>query len=134
MRESLKYGYTLNRYNLQQDSTQKYLGVLISDNLKPSNHIQEIDKKANQRINIVRRCFTGLIQTKVQTLHQAIVRHSLEYGSPVWNPNLAKDINALEKVQDMCASLTSPPLTLQKIADRRWQTGMCKVYKYMHGL
>ena len=134
IRESLKYAYTLNGYNLKQETTQKDLGVAISDDLKPATHIQEIVKKANQRIGIIKRCFTGLTQTKVQTLYHAIVRPILEYGSPVWNPNLVKDINALEKVQDRCAKLTSPPLTLQKLSDRRWQVDMCEVYKYVHNM
>ena len=121
IRESLKYVYILNGYNLKQETTQKDLGVTISNNLKPATHIQEIVKKANQRIGIIKRCFTRLTQTKFQTLYHAIVRPILEYDSPVWNPNLFKDINALEKVQDRCAKLTSPPLTLQKLSDRRWQ-------------
>ena len=93
IRESLKYAYTLNGYNLKQEMTQNDLGVTTSDNLKPATHIQEIVKKANQRIGIIKRCFTRLTQTKVQTLYHTIVRPILEYGRPVWNPNLVKDIN-----------------------------------------
>ena len=102
IRENLKYADTLHRYNLQQASTQKDLGVLISNNLNPSSHIQYIVKKDNQRISIIKHCFTGLTQKSPYTL------------------------------QDRSANLTSPPLTLQKLADRRWQTDMCEVYKYMH--
>ena len=126
-----EYAYTLNGYNLKQETTQKDLGVTISDDLKPATHIQEIVKKANQR-NGIMRCFTGLTQTKVRTLYHAIVRPILEYRSPVWNPNLFKDINALEKVQDKCSKLTSPPLTLQKLSDRRWQVDMCEVTRRSH--
>ena len=52
IRESLKYAYTLNGYKLKQETTQKYLGVTISDDLKPATHIQEIVKKAYQWFGI----------------------------------------------------------------------------------
>ena len=42
IRESLKYAYTLNGYKLKQETTQKYIGVTISDDLKPATHIQYI--------------------------------------------------------------------------------------------
>ena len=54
IRESLKFAYKLDGFNLEQAQTQKDLGVLMSDSLKPANHIQEIVKKANQRIGIIK--------------------------------------------------------------------------------
>ena len=35
----------------------------------------------------------------IVTLYTSLVRPYLEYACPVWSPHLAKDINALEKVQ-----------------------------------
>ena len=102
----------------------KGIGVLMSDSLKRVYHIQEIAKKANQRIRITKKCLSGLKQTKVTTLYQAIVRPILKYAGPVWNPKLVKDIKSLDKVHDRCAKLTSPPLTFQELADRRWQADM----------
>ena len=34
----------------------------------------------------------------------------------------------------MCAKLTPPPLTLQEIANIRWQADMCDMYKNVNGL
>ena len=67
-------------------------------------------------------------------MYQAIVTPILEYAIPAWNPNLIKVIESLDKVQDRCAKLTSPPLNFQELADRRWQADMCEVYKYVNGL
>ena len=60
IRESLKYAYTFNGYNLKQETTQKDLGVTISDDLKQDNYIQEIVNKASQRISMIKRCFTRI--------------------------------------------------------------------------
>ena len=96
-----------------------------------------ISPHKRQRIDIIKRCFTGLMQTKgSNTIPGYTGRPILEYGSRVWNPNLARDTNAIEKVHDRCAGFTSRPLILQKLrlADRRRQTDMCDGYKYMHDL
>ena len=132
IRECIRYVYTLNGYQLETVSHQKDLGVHVSDSLKPEKHINEICKKARQRIGIIRRCFTNLTESKVKLLYQAIVRPILEYASPAWNPNLKKDIDNLEKVQERCSKLCHPPLTLPALADRRRVSDLCEVYKYTH--
>ena len=55
IKKSLEYVYSLNGFPLQDVHHKKDLGVIISNNLLPQNHIQTIIKKSNQRIQ--RRCF-----------------------------------------------------------------------------
>ena len=134
IRDCLNYVYTLNGHVLDTVDEQKDLGVYITSDLKPSTHINKIIKKANQRVGLIKRCFTDLTPSKVKLLYQGIVRPILEYGSPAWNPYLSKDILALEKVQDRCSKLCNPPLSLPSLAERREQTDLCETYKYTHGL
>ena len=126
------YAYTLNGHVLDTVTEQKDLGVYISNDLKPNFHVNKTVKKGNQMVGLIRRCFTDLTQTKVKKLYEAIVRPILEYGSPAWNPYLQKDISALEKVQDRCSKLCSPPLSLPSLAHRRKQADLCETYKYTH--
>ena len=100
--------------------------------LNRKNTLTKFVKKARQRIGIIRRCFTNLTKSKVKLLYQAIVRPILEYASPAWNPNLKKDIDNLEKVQERCSRLCHPPVTLPALADRRRVSDLCEVYKYTH--
>ena len=141
IREAINYMYTLDGIPLATEPLQKDLGVIISDTLKPSAHITSITKKANQRIGLIKRCFSGLNFDKVDRLFKGIIRPVLEYGSPVWNPWLTKDIDSLEKVQKRCYNLASDneshawlglaPCSLEK---RRKILDLCEVYKYVHGL
>ena len=63
------YVYTLNGIALKEVEHQKDLGIHISNTLLPSKHISEICKKANQRIGMIKRCFTGLTNKKIKTLY-----------------------------------------------------------------
>ena len=109
IRESLNYLYTLDGVPLKSVSSQKDLGVIISNDLKPKNHITSIVSKANQRVGLIKRCFTHLKFDLIDRLFKAIVRPILEYGSPTWSPALLCDINDLERVQKKLLSCGHRP-------------------------
>ncbi len=64
-------------------------------------------KKANSRIHLIKRCFSGFTSQKVLTLYTTLVRPLFEYGSPVWNPWHQKDIviDLLQKAKNRCLKL-----------------------------
>lgn len=134
IREKFKYRYTLNGIYLEEVNDQKDLGVLISKDLSPRTHIVEIVKKANQRIGMVRRCFTNLTAKKVTTLYTTMIRSVLEYGAPTWSPFYQKDIDILEKVQKRCLRLSNEEIKLPSLRTRRLTADLCEVYKYLNGL
>ena len=134
IRKCLNYAYTLNGPSLELVEHQKDLGITVANTLKPDTHITQIVKKANQRIGIIKRCFTDLTESKVKTLYQAVARPILEYVSPTCNPHTKKDIDNLEKVQNRCSKLTNPPLSLTSLEDRRRFIDLCEVFKYAHDM
>ena len=69
LRGTLSYIYTLNGHDLNQVHEQGDLGIIISDDLHPGKHIQEITKKANQRIRMIQRCFSNITQRKTSILY-----------------------------------------------------------------
>ncbi len=115
--------------------TQKDLGVTISQDLKPGHHIAQVVKKANQRIGMIRRCFTDLTEKKVCILYKAIVRPLMEYGAPAWSPWHKKDIESLEKVQKRCLKLVrGKTVELESLESRRRKTDLVETYKMLNGL
>ena len=135
IKKSLEYVYSLNGFPLQDVHHQKDLGVIISSNLLPQNHIQTIIKKSNQRIGLIKRCFTDITLDKVEILFNSIIRPILEYGSPSWNPWYLKDITNIENVQRRCFRLChTPDLVLEPLAKRRLKADLCEVYKYLNDL
>ena len=133
IRLSLQYMYTLNGHFLDQVSTQQDLGITVSKDLKPAVHIANIVKKSNQKIGMFKRCFTSLTREAVLILYKTIVRPTLEYASPAWNPHCKKDVMLLENAQGRCLKLCKGEvLSLPSLEYRRTFKDLCEVYKYTH--
>ncbi len=131
---AIQYVYTLNGTCLSEETSQKDLGITISHDLLPATHITNVVKKANSRIHLIKRCFSGFTRQKVLTLYTSLVRPLFEYGSPVWNPWHQKDIDLLQKAQNRCLKLCTEPIELESLAERREKADLVETYKYMHGM
>ena len=131
IRDIIKYIYSINGEVIKQEHTQKDLGVLMSDDLKPAKHVEAIVKKANQRIGLFKRSFTGFSSKKVSLYYKHIIRPVLEYGAPAWNPWHTKDIQLLEKTQDRCLKLSQEEIKLESLEERRKRTDLIETYKYL---
>jgi len=55
--------------------------------------------KANQILGMIKRNIKNKSKNIIISLYKALVRPRLEYCIQAWNPNLAKDITLLERVQ-----------------------------------
>ena len=90
---------TMETVNLQVVTSEKDLGIVIDNKLQFGEHIQEITKKANNIMGIIRRNVDHVDKETFTPLYKHLVRSHLEYGQPVWNPYLKKDIIQVESVQ-----------------------------------
>jgi hypothetical protein len=92
--------YSINENILEQVSTIKDLGVLISNNLSWSKHIESIVSKANKTLGLIKRICKEVknINTR-RILYCALVRPKLEYASSVWSPYTIKHRLFIENVQ-----------------------------------
>ena len=75
------------------------LGILMSNNLLPGNHIISIVAKTHQRANSIHRCFVSRDINLLVRAYTVYVRPLIEYNSIVWSPCLKQDIEAIECVQ-----------------------------------
>ena len=132
IRAALDFTYFLEGQPLTTVTEQKDLGIIISDDLKPSCHIDYICGKANQRLGLIKRCFTNKSPIVLSQLYRALVRPILETNSAAWNPWLIKDIDRLDKVQRRCERLCSQDLKLESLTDRRKRADMRETYKILH--
>ena len=85
--------------NTPTNSSAKYLGVTISEDLKWSEHISNITKKTNQTLGFLKRKILVHNKDLKSTAYKTFVRPQLEYASTVWSPHTDLDINKLESVQ-----------------------------------
>ena len=62
-------------------------------------HIQVIVAKGRKLSGWALRVFDSREETLMKTLYQSLIRHSLEYCSPLWFPIDQENISAIEKIQ-----------------------------------
>jgi hypothetical protein len=79
--------------------TLKDLGVIVSDNLSWTPHINTIASRARSVAAWVLGVFKTRDRTTMLTLYKSLVRSHLEYCCPLWHPSKITDIQQLEGVQ-----------------------------------
>ena len=87
----IKKNYNLHDHTLEHVPSAKYLGVTITSDLKWESHVTNISQKANKTIGFLKRNLNisnGKIKEKA---YISLVRPTVEYASPVWDPYLQKD-------------------------------------------
>ena len=93
----------LNDTILQDVKSNPYLGLNISSDLKWSNHVNSVCKKASSTLGFIKRNLKHCPETTRHMAYVSLVRSVLEYGATIWDPYLQCDINRLEKVQRRAA-------------------------------
>ena len=134
---------TSTAIQLERADQEKDLGITIDNELTFKNHIQQITRKANSVMGIIRRGFDHLDKDTFLPLYTHLVRSHLEFGQSIWNPRWKGDVRMLESVQK-CATkqvigLKKLPylqrlqlLGLPTLAFRRARGDMIETYKIMH--
>ena len=141
---NVKQDYNLNGRTLAKTEAEKDLGVLVSSNLKPSNHVAVVAARANSRLGIIKRNFEYLDKEMLRTLYLSLVRPLLEYAVQSWSPYLQRDIDTIEKVQrratKLVPELSNMPyeqrckeLNIQTLKERRIRGDMIEVYRILNG-
>lgn len=144
-RKNPKFSYFMNDVKLEVSSHEKDLGVIITDNLKPSMQCVEAAKKARFVLNQITRSFHFRDRKTFLKLYKQYVRCHLETSIPVWNPYTAKDIELLEAVQRRAVQQISglegdtylakcSELGIMTLQTRRLRTDLIQTYKILKGL
>ena len=137
--------YELCNTFLKGVTQEKYLGVLISDNLSWTPHIQKVSTAANQKLGFLKRNLKGSPKDLKKLAYITTVRTSLEYASVIWDPHQQGHKQMLEKTQRKAArwicnnygrtsSVTSmlTDLGLEPLEERRRISRLTFLYKVLH--
>ncbi len=141
------YTYVLCGQSLSLVAQNPYLGVLLSDDMKWTPHINKTTTKANQTLGFIRRNLAMCNKDMKSIAYRSLVRPLLEYCCSVWDPYLQKDSKALESVQRRAArfiandydrtssvSAIMNKLDLCPLAERRRDTRLTLFFKVVNGL
>ena len=128
--------------NVQSD---KDVSIIFDLNMSFREDINSRATKANNIMGIIRRTYTYLDIESFKLLFKSLVRPHLEYGAPIWNPQLKRDITDLEDVQRR-ATRQIPALKgmsyqerfrrirLPTLRYRRLRGDMIEAYKLLHNV
>ena len=136
--------YRMNGVPLAAVEQEKDIGVILSNNMKPSIHCAEIAKKANRILGMLARGVTYRKKSVFLNLYVLYVRPLLEGAQVVWAPWLMGDRALLEDVQKRCFRLITDwesntyeerlkESGMTTICDRRRRADLIQMHKTMHG-
>ncbi|BHF77311.1 hypothetical protein SprV_0602041500 [Sparganum proliferum] len=91
--------YCLNGIPLQEVDSQKYLGIWITNSLKPSLHYTKAAKSAISVLYIVKRASSVLGEDCFAKVFRTFLRPQLEFSIQSWRPWTLKDVSILERVK-----------------------------------
>ena len=78
---NLRHPYMLNNHTLESTKSEKYLGIIIDEDLKYHVHSTSATKKANQVLGIIKKSYVTRDANTIATLYKSMVRPHLEYGN-----------------------------------------------------
>ena len=125
--------------------SEKDVGVIFDLNMTFREDINSRATKANNIMGIIRRTYTYLDIESFKLLFKSLVRPHLEYGAPIWNPQLKRDITDLENLQrratrqipalkGMSYQERLRRLRLPTLRYRRLRGDMIEAYKLLHNV
>ena len=92
---------SINGIQIEQVSSAKLLGLIVSDDLAWQTHVDYIVSKASKRIYfiiVLKR--SGLSAKDLVTVYSTTIRPILKYAAPVWHSSLTKQqTDSIEHVQ-----------------------------------
>ena len=79
---------------------QKHLGIVLDSKLNINAHVDQIIKKCNRRMDLIRRLSVSFPRNALLTIYKSLVRSHLDYGDILYGkPGNENVQNKLEKVQ-----------------------------------
>ena len=139
-----KAQYTMAGAVLGTTETERDIGVLVSDNMKPGKQCQKAAQTASSVLGQISRAFHYRDRITFVKLYKQYVRPHLEFAVTAWSPWTEADKECLEKVQrravKMISGLTSneyigrlAELGMETLEERRHRMDMAQVYKIVTG-
>ena len=126
----------------------KDLGLLIKNDLKWTNYIQNVQLKANSLSYMVMKTFKSRIPHLYINLFKTYIRPIVEYNVSIWSPYLIKDVIKAEYIQkkftrQICKKLNIKYnnykdrlkiLQLESLEKRRLKFDLTLAYKIINNL
>jgi len=136
--------YSMAGHVLAETAEERDVGVQVTPDMKWSNHCTKAAATAARVLAQISRAFSYRDKNTFLRLYKMYVRPHLEFSSQAWRPWLARDIDALERVQIQAVNMIGGlvgvsyqeklvELGLQSLADRRKEADLLLMQKVICG-
>ena len=99
-KQPFRSSFTLNGSVSEEVYEFRHLGLLTNHHLSWNSHVDVITNKANRILGLLRKTCRAWKDTEtLKVLYCTLVRSQEEYGSFVWSPYTARNIDKLERIQ-----------------------------------
>ena len=140
--------FCIGQHQLTTVQKFKDLGVVISQDLKWSEHVNYITRIASVSLYHIKKVFNSTNIWTLLKLYTTYVRPKLEYNTSVWSPYLKQNIDKIEKVQENFTKFalqrcnipfvnykdSLKKLNIKSLHHRRVKFDLILMYKIIHGL
>ena len=119
--------------------------VYLTSSLEWRDQCRYAAAKANRVLGMLNKTFVSRDKEIWKKLYTSLVRPHLEYAASVWNPNRAKDIKLIEKVQERASRIPTElrdmnyenrlkEWNITRLKDKRVRGGVIQLYKCINEL
>ena len=148
IRNKIVHNFHINNEAIPKVEQVRDLGVMISDQLKWTKHINKIRSKSNILSHIILRTFSPNNTSLLVNLFKTYIRPTMEYNTCTWSPHLRCDIKEVESVQKsftrkLCQRANIKyidyndrlqKLNLESLESRRIKNDLILMYKIVNNL
>ena len=92
---------------IENVSSHKHLGVVLSDNLNWTDHIHAVLKDTSKMIDVTRKLKFDLDRKSLETIYFSFIRPKLEYACQIWDNCCEREKDKMEEFQRSAARVVS---------------------------
>jgi hypothetical protein len=130
VRVKVPLNYTLRDEKIPEDSSCKYLGIIIRNDLSWADQVNNTVQEAWRAVHFVMRVVQKGNKNTKNVAYKSLVRPILEYGAACWDPYRECQIKTLDRVQNKAAKFVrhTGGLDWESWAQSRKIARMCALF------
>lgn len=97
----------IDNIKIERVNTIKYLGIIISENLKMEEQVNKIVSKNAKKVNALYRISKKLTLDARKTVYNTIIRPNFDYCSTLYLNTSREQINAMQAIQNRAMRILS---------------------------
>ena len=90
---------SLHKCSLKQESSTKYLGVVIDENLNWKSHVSHIESKIKRGVSVISKLRHTVTKSILLNLYYSLIYPYLIYGLVAWGNTYDTTLNPLFNLQ-----------------------------------